>query len=632
MRFTYFLFGSNLLLAAMLLVHRFLHRKLPPQGLYALWLIPAIRLMLPFGWLELPQTGMPGVVLGMPYRLIAEAFDNQIDGREGSVSHAAVVTPDPLLMEGIGANKNIAPETGISDTGSVSDVERAALDNDFRMSSAGGDTRRILLVIWGMGSAVCACYALIVNGKMLRSVKEMERLDEPETELPVYCGKAVRGSCLFGLFRPCILMNCDAARNPKLYPYLLRHEKAHYRQMDPMWTVLRILLCAAYWWNPLVWAAAACAQEDGELACDARALRGLTVQERRAYAYALLQIFQSGGRQNLLYEAVCAGGGRGGMKKRIAAIAEKHQHRRGLCTAVCLILALAFLFGICLPKSTYAAGVQDHNAMAEVPEGGTGTGNPKSEENRAPAENVGENSNRAGKELNSKEPAGEKETEAGAVENAEASEDVEMAQTDAAIDTENLTYLSPLPHREGYQEANVQLTPVSGLLEEMPSAEVQRSCDKLAQRALRELYDLTGYQVTECVYTATPLGSFYFGRTKEDLVRSRNFYIYQFAMEERVISSFSIASARRVWYSDVQQLLFPADASGMSREELALWYLQHSGLCPEGYVAEIGLVYETEPELIKVTMTDGSFYEVHMDMEILAVEAVYGPYPQGAEH
>lgn len=77
MRFAYFIFGTGLLILCMLLIHRFLYRKLTPGKLYALWLIPALRLLIPFGWLEMPQTDITGKVLGTPYRLMAELFSEK---------------------------------------------------------------------------------------------------------------------------------------------------------------------------------------------------------------------------------------------------------------------------------------------------------------------------------------------------------------------------------------------------------------------------------------------------------------------------------------------------------------------------------------------------------------------------
>lgn len=115
---------------------------------------------------------------------------------------------------------------------------------------------------------------------------------------------------------------------------------------------------------------------------------------------------------------------------------------------------------------------------------------------------------------------------------------------------------------------------------------------------------------------------------------SRIFYSRYFKDEsyEKSIPSMGITSARRVWYSDVQQLLVPENADQMTNGEMAVWFLQRSGVYQGERIAGTGLVFETDPQLIKVTMEDGTFYEVQVDREIQAVYSIYGPYPKGSEH
>lgn len=647
MRFAYFIFGTGLLILCMLLIHRFLYRKLTPGKLYALWLIPALRLLIPFGWLEMPQTDITGKVLGTPYRLMAELFSEE--NEENSDSN--LLSGSIFLLQGVpnignkfvidGVNGTDGAHVAGSEMGmsnaSVSGKENDVSDTSAAGSEAGRDSvpvmgngaslsgsrvnfmelaKSIMLVLWGAGSVGCACYVFVINGKLLRDRKRMERLQGQNTDIPVYCGQSVLGSCLFGLFHPCILVSRDVVENTELYPYLLLHEKTHVQQKDPIWTALRIVLCVIYWWNPLVWAAAVCAQEDGELACDERALRGLSVPEKQAYGYALLSVCRTNDRSGLLYGAACAGGRHGGMKKRIAAIVEENPQKRGLWLPVCAMLIVILLFGVCMPKSVNAADMAPAEQIVRNGIAGS-EGETDSEGETAKVEGTAQKWN-------------QKEGMSGTKGEEDDKNDIGEI---TGADMEGLMYLSPLPHRDGYREVQITFISVEGLSEEPDGEESRKALDELAQSALRELYDLTGYQVLECVYTATRLGTFYFGRTEDDLRHSRDFYwCYPFESEDRFIRSFSIASARRVWYSDVQQLQFPENAEQMDRGELAIWFLQHSALCPEGYVAETGLVYETEPDLIKVTMSDGSFYEVHLDMDILAAEAIYGPYPAGAEH
>ncbi len=73
MRFICFLVGSGSLIGVLLLVRSKLRGRLSPEVLYALWLLPAVRLLLPFTMIPvpvLPETAGEALVFGkMPKRL-----------------------------------------------------------------------------------------------------------------------------------------------------------------------------------------------------------------------------------------------------------------------------------------------------------------------------------------------------------------------------------------------------------------------------------------------------------------------------------------------------------------------------------------------------------------------------------
>ncbi len=137
-----------------------------------------------------------------------------------------------------------------------------------------------------------------------------------------------------------------------------------------------------------------------------------------------------------------------------------------------------------------------------------------------------------------------------------------------------------------------------------------------------------------CVYGYNEIGMLAFARSEDDMKHSRVFYSYSMGEKDGygIIPSIDIVSARRVWYSDVQQLVLPENAEAMENDELAVWFLEHSPLCPEGTVTKIEPADGREPDWLRLTMEDGTFYEVDVDREILAVSNIYGPYPEGAQH
>ncbi|MEI3363004.1 MAG: M56 family metallopeptidase [Oscillospiraceae bacterium] len=71
---------------------------------------------------------------------------------------------------------------------------------------------------------------------------------------------------------------------------MLAHEETHARHFDPLWSLLRVVCLAVYWFHPLVWAAAAASKTDCELACDEAVLARLNAEERIAYGRTLLAL------------------------------------------------------------------------------------------------------------------------------------------------------------------------------------------------------------------------------------------------------------------------------------------------------------------------------------------------------
>ena len=74
---------------------------------------------------------------------------------------------------------------------------------------------------------------------------------------------------VWGFFRPTILLPADASnwQEERLRAVLL-HELAHIQRNDWESQLIAQVMCAVYWFNPLVWFAARRMRVEAERACD----------------------------------------------------------------------------------------------------------------------------------------------------------------------------------------------------------------------------------------------------------------------------------------------------------------------------------------------------------------------------
>lgn len=362
MRILYFVVSSSVLIGAVLIVRRLFRKQLSPVLLYALWLLPLARILLPFGLGQTTGFGELQPVMTAPYELLEQAVESLTDGDWSLWSRES----GPEEMTGFfqgrqeQGQKEAALLSGAEDPkpdmeGTISDP----LSEDFggalepAPAAEQRSAARLFCLIWLCGSLFLGSYALISNRKLRRSVRRMERA-EKRCPIPVYYSDAVASPCLFGLLRPCILMNRTVLQDEELYRQTLRHEWTHYRQKDHIWTFLRVVMCVLYWWHPFVWAAAVCSREDAELACDSRAIEGLDPQERRKYGLALLRLLeQADRRQGFLCGAASMSGKGRSMKRRIEGIMEDVRTKRKIALPVCLVLTAVFLYGCAVPGGSY---------------------------------------------------------------------------------------------------------------------------------------------------------------------------------------------------------------------------------------------------------------------------------------
>ena len=352
------LITSSLLILAVLAARALLAGRISRRMQYALWGLVLLRLLLP---VSLPQS-RASVMNALPDTAQVSL------ARPGEFSGETL--PAPVDTE---VQTGTAPETDLAQTatggtqagisGGIADTSGSEPHPEWSLNPAA-----LLPVVWAAGAVLTGGALLWANLRFsLRLRRERCQLDlEPEITggLPVYLCHELASPCLHGLIHPAIYLNPAALESRERLDFVLAHEKTHYRHKDHIWGALRCVLLAVYWFDPLVWWAAAASRRDCEPACDEAVTAAMEEARRRDYGRCLVELIPRRVPGTALLAATSMSGSAGAMQRRLKAIVTAKKPRRA---AIALTLAGAVLLTAC--TFTGAKGItsaRDYLAEGEI--------------------------------------------------------------------------------------------------------------------------------------------------------------------------------------------------------------------------------------------------------------------------
>lgn len=142
------------------------------------------------------------------------------------------------------------------------------------------------------------------------------------------------------------------------FPQVLAHERCHIRRWDHVWKPLAFLLLAVNWFNPVLWAAYVLLGRDMESACDEMVLKNATPIQRAAYSRALVAC-----AAQPKMAAVCPlAFGEVAVKERVKNVLN---YKKPALWAVILLVVAAAIIGVCLltKPAENDAGVPDAETL-----------------------------------------------------------------------------------------------------------------------------------------------------------------------------------------------------------------------------------------------------------------------------
>lgn len=318
---------SSALIAAVILLRAVFRKRIGSKLQYAIWAVVLLRLLLPFSLFQSPVSVM-------------SAFSAPLAAGNPATYQPVVQAPEEEASFPAGQN-GAAPASSALDTAAPESGESQKSQPLSPLAA-----KELFFSVWAAGAVLAGGWFLGVNLLFYRRLKRSRRLRPvPGCALPVYLTGAAASPCLFGVFKPAIYLTPRAADTPQGQKHVVAHELCHHRQGDHIWSLLRGLCVALWWWNPLVWAAAALSRTDSELACDEAAIRQLGENSRLDYGRTLVDMIAvKGSPSNLFCAATTMSAGKRDIKERIAMIVKRP--KRFLPAAVAAAL-LAGLFAGC---------------------------------------------------------------------------------------------------------------------------------------------------------------------------------------------------------------------------------------------------------------------------------------------
>lgn len=347
------LITATVLILCILLLRRIFRGKISSRLQYAIWLLVALRLVIPVS-AEFDLGSFSG------FRLL-DLVEKDESGI-GERLEETIRLEEPIQMS-VNANSVLFR---LFTTGEIRETVESVPDDGptsvFLAGTLGFSRLDVLWFLWGLGAVVVGVWILAANiifSRRLRKTRQpfdlpeevktavLENIFRGKDRLPaIYLAEGISSPCLYGFpGREAVYLTTDVIDDTERLRHVITHELVHKKHGDSFWALLRSILVTVYWFHPLVWVAAVCSKRDCELACDEGALLLLGEEERISYGETLLSIITRKGRvSDLFCTATTMTGSGKSVKERIRFIAKEPKIFYAAVGGVLFLIAAACLF------------------------------------------------------------------------------------------------------------------------------------------------------------------------------------------------------------------------------------------------------------------------------------------------
>ena len=202
-------------------------------------------------------------------------------------------------------------------------------------------------ILWLVGVLLLAIYFSISYFRSMRKFRMSIPDNTPYIQnwltahqisrpLAVRSSDLISSPLTYGILHPVILLPKKLDRNDQVaLKYVLTHEYVHIRRFDAITKILFAAVLCIHWFNPFVWVMYVLANRDIELSCDAWVIRMMGEKNRSSYALMLIKMEEKRSGMSALYSHF----GKNAISERIEAIM-KFKKTSILACAFALVLVV----------------------------------------------------------------------------------------------------------------------------------------------------------------------------------------------------------------------------------------------------------------------------------------------------
>ena len=325
--------GGGVLVLFIVVIRALAIHRLPKTTFLVLWIIAALRLILPFS-IPLPFN----IHIGLD--VFSDVVQELPSGNIGP----------PLPGESLPSY----------DTGAAT-------------PSPATEHFSIFVMLWLVGALLLILYFSI---SYLRSMRKF-RMSIPDNTpyiqewltthqivrpIEVRNSDFISSPLTYGILHPVILLPKKLDRNDQAaLKYVLTHEYVHIRRFDAITKILFAAVLCIHWFNPLVWVMYVLANRDMELSCDAWVIRMMGAKNRSSYALMLIKMEERRSGMSALYSHF----GKNAISERIEAIM-KFKKTSTIACALALVLVVGATTAFAASANTATQPEQDDTSSRTI--------------------------------------------------------------------------------------------------------------------------------------------------------------------------------------------------------------------------------------------------------------------------